>query len=370
MFHLLLALAYLIPNVYAYFRLSKLFINKGYRKYFTLVFLVVALLYPFVNLISGPNPGFLTRMLITVSGYMLPFYLYLFLSVLLFDCLLLVNRFVKVVPVSVRESLKFKVYGMTGIVLLATGIVVAGAINLNTIRISEYQLEIPRRSSKIDHLKIAFVADFHLKQTVEADYVEQFRQKIETIQPDLMLFGGDIIEGDKDDGNMTDFENILKKIQPKYGSYAILGNHEFYGGPKRGRFFAKAGMKLLLDSTLVVDGSFNLAGRLDSRYRERKSVEELMHSVNDSLPVILMDHRPTELEQISKTTVDISLSGHTHNGQLFPLNLILRTMYRLTWGYEKIDHTHFFVTSGIRLWGPPVRTVGKSEIIVLDVKLR
>ena len=202
------------------------------------------------------------------------------------------------------------------------------------------------------------------------DYVERFEKQIEMIQPDLMLFGGDIIEGDKDDGDMVAFENILKEIHPRYGVYAVLGNHEFYGGPKRGLFFEKAGMKLLLDSSVVIDHSFNLAGRLDNRYDNRKPIEKLMISTNDSLPVILMDHRPTDLEAISKTAVDISLSGHTHNGQLFPLNLILRNMYRITWGYEKIGATHFIVTSGIRLWGPPVRTVGKSEIVVIDVRFR
>jgi hypothetical protein len=84
--------------------------------------------------------------------------------------------------------------------------------------------------------------------------------------------------------------------------------------------------------------------------------------------VILIDHRPTELDEVSRTAVDLQMSGHTHNGQLFPLNLILRNMYRLSWGYEKIANTHFFVTSGIMLWGPPVRTTGKSEIMVIDVR--
>jgi len=88
----------------------------------------------------------------------------------------------------------------------------------------------------------------------------------------------------------------------------------------------------------------------------------------DLLPVILVDHRPTEMDQVSKTAVDVQLSGHTHNGQLFPINLIIKTMYELSWGHQKLGNTHFFVTSGIRLWGPPVRTTGKSEIMVIDVK--
>ncbi|NJK95137.1 MAG: hypothetical protein HC905_09695 [Bacteroidales bacterium] len=83
-----------------------------------------------------------------------------------------------------------------------------------------------------------------------------------------------------------------------------------------------------------------------------------------------MDHRPTELQEASRTITDIQFSGHTHNGQLFPVNLFLKRMYELSWGYKKIRDTHFFVTSGLRLWGPPVKTAGKSEIMLVDVVLK
>jgi predicted MPP superfamily phosphohydrolase len=128
-------------------------------------------------------------------------------------------------------------------------------------------------------------------------------------------------------------------------------------------------MKVLCDKIVVIDSSFNLAGRYDSHFMTRKNIDALMKSVTDSLPVILIDHRPTEIEQVSRTAVDVQLSGHTHNGQLFPINLITRKIYELSWGYRKTGNTHFFVTSGIRLWGPPVRTTGKSEIMVIDITL-
>jgi hypothetical protein len=92
-----------------------------------------------------------------------------------------------------------------------------------------------------------------------------------------------------------------------------------------------------------------------------------MKSVTDTLPVIMIDHRPTEIDSVSETAVDVQFSGHTHNGQLFPLNLITKKIYILSYGYRKIVNTHFFVTSGLRLWGPPVRTTGKSEIVVVDI---
>ncbi len=370
MFHTIITLAYIIPNIYVFLRFRQLFVNKGYKLYYSLIYILIALIYPFVSLFSGGDSAFVNGTLGPMVMYILPFYLYLFLFVLLFDLFLLVNRLFKIVSGEKMRSKGFKIYSLSVILLLSLGVVVAGAINFNTIRISEYQINIPRKSAKIKKLKIAFVADFHLKRRTNLHFVEKFAKEIAVIQPDLMIFGGDIVEGDNDDESMRRFEQIFREIHPRYGVFAVLGNHEFYGEQEKGHFFDQSGMKLLCDSTTVIDSSFNLAGRYDSHFSRRKSIGELMKSVNDSLPVILIDHRPSEIEQVSKTTVDIQLSGHTHNGQLFPLNLILSRMYQLSWGYKKIVNTHFFVTSGIRLWGPLVRTTGKSEIMVIDVTFR
>jgi len=82
--------------------------------------------------------------------------------------------------------------------------------------------------------------------------------------------------------------------------------------------------------------------------------------------VIVMDHRPTQMQEVSQTVANAQFSGHTHNGQLFPINYIIHQLYELSWGYKKIRDTHFFVSCGLRLWGPPVKTAGKSEIMLVD----
>ena len=247
-------------------------------------------------------------------------------------------------------------------------VLAGGIINFNTIRTSEYRIEIPAKASALKHLRIAFVADFHLQERTGINFVRRFAEKIEAIEPDILIFGGDIIEGDNDDGNVKKYESILRGIQPRYGVYSVLGNHEYYAGQDKGSFFDRAGMKVLCDTYVVIDSAFTLAGRYDSHFGNRKSASSLLNSASDSLPVILVDHRPTEIDEVSATRTDVQLSGHTHNGQLFPINLITRSVYQLSWGHMKKGNTHFFVTSGIRLWGPPVRTAGKSEIMVIDVE--
>ena len=121
---------------------------------------------------------------------------------------------------------------------------------------------------------------------------------------------------------------------------------------------------------LRIDNSFYLAGRFDQHFRKRKTINEVLSKDSTDLPIILMDHRPIDLQKISLTAVDVQFSGHTHNGQMFPINLITKSVYELSWGYKKIRNTHFFVTSGLRLWGPPVKTAGKSEIMLVDIDFK
>lgn len=367
MFHTLITLAYIIPNIYVFFRIRHLFINRGFRIRYTIIYILFALIYPVSNIISEDGAGFPAHFLSVSSGYVLPFYLYLFLSVLVFDIFLLFNYLFKITPAGNFKSLRFKVYALSAIVLFSIMVVVAGIINFNTIRTSEYKIDVPARSSELSHLRIAFAADFHLKKDVNVKFVERFVKKIEIIDPDLMIFGGDMVEGDRNDGNLLVFEQLLSGIKARYGVFGVLGNHEHYAGREKGGFFERSGIKILSDTTIILNNAFSLTGRNDSHIQTRKQLSELLKSVTDSLPLILVDHRPTEIDLVSKTSADVQLSGHTHNGQLFPISLITKKIYILSWGYKKIGNTHFFVTSGIRLWGPPVRTTGKSEIMVIDI---
>ncbi|NMC39515.1 MAG: hypothetical protein GYA41_14435, partial [Bacteroidales bacterium] len=262
-------------------------------------------------------------------------------------------------------SLRTRVF--TLIILASILVVIFGIINFNTIRITEYRADIKGGSSDLEGLRIAFVSDFHLQEDTPVRFVERFVSKVNEADPDLMLFGGDIVEVGDLGENMEQISRLISNIETRYGAYGVLGNHEHYGRHEKGEFFEKAGIELIRDTVLKIGSSFILGGRNDSHERSRKSPSELLMSVDDSLPVILLDHRPTEIDLVSLTPADIQLSGHTHHGQLFPINLITGRIYKISYGFRKIGNTHFIVSSGIRLWGPPVRTVGKSEIVVVDL---
>jgi len=367
-FHDILFLAYTIPAIYVFLRIMYQFIGKEYRLLYAAIFLLLLFVYPLGGILQESIGT--ASALKFLSGYLLPFFLYLFLIQLMFDIFLLVNMIFKIIKPEKLKQAYIRKISLVSIICMSLIIVTGGIINFNTIRISDYTIEIPRKSSELDHLRIAFAADFHLQERTGIRFVRKFAAKIEEINPDILIFGGDIIEGDDDDGNVKEYETILRGIRPRYGVFAVLGNHEYYAGQDKGSFFDISGIKVLCDTIMVFDRLFSLAGRYDSHFGQRQPVEVLLRSSSDSLPLILVDHRPTEIDDVSLTNADIQLSGHTHNGQLFPINLITRKVYELSWGHMKKGNTHFFVTSGIRLWGPPVRTTGKSEIMVIDVNFR
>lgn len=367
MFHLFITLTYIVPNIYLFFRIKSLFITKGYGLWYFIVYLFVAALYPISGIFSDEETGFVIQALSFVSGYTLPFFLYLFFSVILFDLFLLINLLIKVVPLATRKSFSFRLYTLSAMIAFSILVVIAGAINLNTIRVSEYKVTVPKKNSAIDHLRIVFVADLHTQQNTRQGFVDQFVRKAIALQPDLMLYGGDMVEGDGENETTEAIESSIRKIRAKYGSFGVNGNHEFYGGQQQGSFFRKAGITILCDTIIKIDSSFYLAGRYDEHFGQRKTVSQIIGGEPLDLPVILMDHRPSEMLKTSLANADVQFSGHTHNGQLFPGNFITRSIFELSWGYRKIRNTHFFVTSGLRLWGPPVRTTGKSEIMMVDV---
>lgn len=367
MFHTIITLSYTIPSIYIFIRFWQFYTDKKKRLWFICIFAFLFLLYPVTGLFDDSTAGSFGDIIVTVSNYLLPYFLYLFLTVLATDILLLINLGIKIVPREILKKRSVRNRIMIFNFFLSAMIVIAGVINFNTIRITEKGINIKADSTDINHLRIAFISDFHLEEKTPVRFVEHFVKKINILNPDILLYGGDIMEGFSAAEKMERFEKLLNRIKPVFGVYGVLGNHDRDSKTGSSSFYSRAGIIILKDSIIVSGRSFVLAGRNDSRDERRKSAHDLLIVAPEKLPAIVLDHRPTEMEQLSETSADVVFSGHTHHGQLFPINLITNKVYELSYGHIKKGETHFFVSSGIRLWGPPVRTVAKSEILVVNI---
>jgi predicted MPP superfamily phosphohydrolase len=370
MFLIYLLTAYLIPEIYVFLRVNFLLFPPGKRLYFALIYILFISAFPLTEIVLHMDPPAFLMPLLKIGFYTMPFMLYLFLLVLLFDLFLLLNLLFRWISFRFLKSPGFRKYGMAVCLAIPSLIVILGIYHFNKIRVSEYNITINGNPAANRTLKIAFVSDFHIGDLTSISFVERFTERINAIKPDILLFGGDLLEGDSEDLRSRKIEMLFRRLEIPYGMFGVFGNHEYHSIEKSYDFYRNAGITVLRDSILMIDNSFYLAGRKDSRNRNREPVGKLLEGLGNEYPVILLDHRPTDFPATADSVADVQFSGHTHHGQLFPFNFITRHLYELSWGYKNINSTHFFVSSGIQLWGPPVRTAGKSEIMVVSIQFR
>jgi predicted MPP superfamily phosphohydrolase len=113
-----------------------------------------------------------------------------------------------------------------------------------------------------------------------------------------------------------------------------------------------------------------LAGRDDVSQHRRKPIERILEAADPGLPVVLLDHNPARIQDAVRNRIDLQISGHTHNGQIFPINLIVKGLYEVAYGYTKIGDTHAYVSSGLGLWAAPVRIGSRSEIVRIQLNFK
>lgn len=218
-----------------------------------------------------------------------------------------------------------------------------------------------------DSLKIIAISDLHLGYGITKGEFQKSVNIINAENPDLILIAGDIIDSSTRPLNEQHYEDLFKRFNAPV--YACLGNHEYISGISSSLdFLEKTGINLLRDSFLEVDSTLYIVGRDDKMNSNRKSIEELTAELDKSKPIILLDHQPSSLEESQKAGVDLQLSGHTHQGQVFPISLITKAIYELDHGYRKLGNTNVVVSSGLGIWGGKFRIGTQSEYIVITLK--
>lgn len=363
--------AYLIPNLYLFIRLKQAFEGQKSRIFFSLLFIFFAALFPLNEIFEHHLDYNTLKYSFIVGFYAVPLLLSAFSLYLIIDLLILINRLPKLISVDVLRSFKFRRIVFIVVALISVSLLVFGIYNYNHSRISAYEIDVPAKDGNPGEFKIAMAADLHLGEQTTYDFVHQFVEKIEAEKPDILVLAGDIIESDVQTPKIKKITEQFKQIKTKYGVYAVEGNHDRYRSYNlnKQKFFSDAEIKVLHDTIVNIAGKISLAGRRDRSSRNRLSVDELLAMQTKNLPLVLADHQPYNLDKAYNANVDIQLSGHTHYGQMLPLNFVIAAMYELSWGYEKIKNTHFFVTCGAQGWGPPVKTAGYSEIMIINLKL-
>lgn len=263
-------------------------------------------------------------------------------------------------------------YQKFGVKSLLLGIFLAmiGLAWYNAYVPTVHHLTLTTNQKMTQPMKIAMVADLHLGVLVGNRQLEKLNNILQKEQPELLLIAGDVLDDDThyyDKENMSQSMAKLVKTLP-LGVYATLGNHDVYGQQQQiTKALQKSGVQVLNDETTVVDGRIYLVGRLDDAIQNRKKTTTLVPKKPDK-PVILIDHRPSEIDTNVQFPIDLQVSGHTHNGQIFPANFIVKYLNTVSYGHKRINNTDVLVTSGFGFWGVPLRLGSQSEVWIIDLK--
>lgn len=245
-----------------------------------------------------------------------------------------------------------------------------GFWHANNQSVTNYKLSINKKAGNIKTLNVVMVSDVHMGIMVRENGLNKMVNSINKLKPDIVFFCGDMVDESTPKGLEVYFGEKFKNIKSKYGVYDITGNHEYAGNVGETiNYMKRAWVKVLQDEVVKVNDSFYVVGRNDAASGKKvKPLNEILKNVDKSLPVIELNHRPVALDEAEKNGVDLQLSGHTHEGQIFPFNLVTKLAFKDDYGYLKEGKFNLIVTSGYGTWGPPIRIGTKGEIVNIKVK--
>jgi len=341
------------------------------RTVFLVVFIAMALAFPLGRVLMGLVKEFPGAALVKFGSFHMVVMLYGFLGVVLIDLVRLANAFFPFLPKSfashpgpVGLALFLAVAGATFLTI------VGGAVNAVRPRTVELAWSVPKRAGTLDSLTIVMASDLHLGGLAGRSRLEKIVDRINALEPDVVLLPGDIVDESVTERIEAGFSAVIRRLRAPLGVFAVPGNHEFYSGLERNLACLRAcGIRVLEDEAVLVADAFVIVGRRDRSSLAVQEARAPIRSIlgraglDDSRPVILLDHQPVHLEEAEQAGVDLQLSGHTHAGQLFPLDLINKKVWELNWGALRKGNTQYYVTSGVGTWGPPVRTGSRPEIV-------
>ena len=233
------------------------------------------------------------------------------------------------------------------------------------------RIEVPVKNlpAQLDGFRIGFFSDMHMSALMPVSHLTAVCDAFKEDKPDLILFGGDFVDPGFDDLSLL--RKLTGELRPPSGKYAVFGNHEYYHSFKGSQEMYDAfGLTALHNTFVQLPNGLQIAGIDDVRTMgiTAETADALLAKLDPAKPSIFMTHEPFFFEEAARRGVGLTLAGHTHDGQLFPFNLIIRITYKFVYGLFGGNGSWLYVTSGSGWWGPPMRLFTKSEMVLITLR--
>ena len=333
----------------------------------------VMLLAPFfVRILEGYGLERAARFM-AYTGYFWMGLLFIFFAVsLIYDCYRFMGYLVHFIPsigISFVGLPPLFVFGFP--LLIAMGVNTYGYFEAKNPQIEKITIETARMPDHIDKIRMVQISDVHIGIIMRDQRLRGIVDAIKKADPDILVSTGDLLDGQMN--NLSEPEALFKSIQPRYGKFAVTGNHEFYAGlyeavdfMKRSGFTVLRGEGTDVGDLMTIIGVDDPAGRRFGLSREI-SESRLLSSFPRSRFTLLLKHQPV-VDASTFGLFDLQLSGHTHKGQIFPFNVITRLFFPRHAGYFQLPMgSRLYVSRGTGTWGPPIRFLAQPEITVIEL---
>ena len=311
--------------------------------------------------------------LLSYIGYIWMGILFLFFAMsILFDVYRLLIYFVgQITPKNLSSLIPPPLYLFVIPLLVSVALNAYGYFEAKNIRTEQVTIRTSKIPPEVGRLRIVQISDIHIGMIIREKRLEKIVAAVKQAKPDLLVSTGDLLDGQID--NMMSSADLLRDIQPKYGKFAVTGNHEFFAGIEQAlEFHRQAGFLVLRGEALTLAGLISIAGVDDStgeRFGLYKNVPEkgLLAKLPKETFTLLLKHRPV-IDPESLGLFDLQLSGHTHRGQIYPFVLLTKLVFPYHSGYyDLLKGSRLYASRGAGTWGPPIRFLAPPEFTVIDL---
>jgi uncharacterized protein len=338
------------------------------------LFLLVMVVSPLLVRVLEKEGLELPARLMAYTGYLWMGFLFLFFSAaIVLDIYHLLLH--AVAYISHRDLARFFLSKRVAVAIpLAWAMATAcyGYFEALDIKSERLVIETPKIPPSLGKLTIVQVSDVHLGLIVRKERLERVVAQIRAASPDILVSTGDLVDGEIN--RLTGLAELLSEIRPRYGKFAVTGNHEIYAGLRQALAFTeKAGFRVLRGEIVVAGGLVNIAGVDDPVIRRISneapaSEKRLLETLDRGRFTLLLKHRPA-VDPESLGLFDLQLSGHVHKGQIFPFNLLTHLFYPVKMGYSlQPQGSSLYVSRGTGTWGPPIRFLAPPEVTVIELR--
>jgi len=244
-----------------------------------------------------------------------------------------------------------------------------GYFEAKNVRTEKIVIRTPKISRDMGMIRIVQISDVHLGLIVREDRLRRILAVVNKAGPDMLVSTGDLVDGQISRRN--GLAAMLREITPRYGKFAVTGNHEFYAGIEQSLNFTKeAGFTMLRGS--AASGPVTVAGVDDPTAKAfglspAISEKALLQKLTGDAFILLLKHRPL-VDKSSNGLFDLQISGHVHKGQIFPFSILTKIYYPVYAGYKNLPgKAHLYVSRGSGTWGPPIRFLAPPEVTIIDL---